>query len=583
MDSAEITDMAQRLSFDAFMNSFLKEWNDHWVEDSGGESVLIIAINQVKFHVPILSRRKLGKFQTKSFVQKTDSHGLFKLTPLDAAGDIIHYLSLDKREEGERFYARVKASFHSMEEALRVRLQEPPEVSSPKSKSFIDFEQDLILGHPFHPTPKSREALSREEAQIFCPEYRNAFGLTWYLVDPEVLFFQHSESFAYERQEEEVFCNPQMLHNNFFYKKGYRLLPVHPWQEKALLNREYFQKYLKTERVVLFHKEEPNWRATSSLRTVFSESSPNMLKFSLSLKLTNSVRHLLPKEVDRGLQLYDVVKSAKFEEFKTDHNGFHILCEPFYLCLKDESGEPSSDSVVVFRENPFRSVQKSKDQAVLSSLTQENLQTAGNGILDLVAEFIGPIENTENLRGWFKAYCQNVLKPFIILQADYGVLLGAHQQNLVISLKNGIPQGCYFRDCQGTGYSELGFKLYSQSIASIREENENVVSSEMGHALFGYYLITNSSFGVISALSQLNPEVEEILIEDLRNFLIPLRAEGVKDPSFLDYLLKEERLKFKGNFFCTLRNINENTTLNPLEIYTLIQNPMKPLPKEKAL
>ena len=167
---------------------------------------------------------------------------------------------------------------------------------------------------------------------------------------------------------------------------------------------------------------------------------------------------------------------------------------------------------VVFRENPFKSVEKSKGKAVLSSLTQENLGTSGNGILDLVSEFIGSVENTENLRSWFQAYCQNVLRPFLILQANYGVLLGAHQQNLVISLENGIPNGCYFRDCQGTGYSELGFKLYSQLIASIREENENVVSSEMGHALFGYYLIANSSFGVISALSPLDPAVEEILI-----------------------------------------------------------------------
>ena len=94
-------------------------------------------------------------------------------------------------------------------------------------------------------------------------------------------------------------------------------------EEKALLNREYFQRYLKTGKLVHFYKEEPNWKATSSLRTVFTENSPYMLKFSLSLKLTNSVRHLLPKEVDRGLQLYDVVKSAKFEDFKKDFEKFY--------------------------------------------------------------------------------------------------------------------------------------------------------------------------------------------------------------------------------------------------------------------
>lgn len=211
------------------------------------------------------------------------------------------------------------------------------------------------------------------------------------------------------------------------------------------------------------------------------------------------------------------------------------------------------------------------------------MTSPGNGILNLVSESIGPVDKLENIRDWFKAYLEEVLKPFLILQANYGVLLGAHQQNLVIKIERGLPKGCYFRDCQGTGYSELGFNLYSPFIKSIQKENENVVSQEMGHALFGYYLITNSSFGVISALSQLSPQFEEVLLSDLRDFIETLRAQGVKDSSFLDYLLESERLKFKGNFFCSLQNINENTSLNPLEIYTTIKNPIVPLPKEKAL
>ena len=44
------------------------------------------------------------------------------------------------------------------------------------------------------------------------------------------------------------------------------------------------------------------------------------------------------------------------------------------------------------------------------------------------------------------------LKPFLIAQADYGILVSAHQQNTVLALEGGYPAGMWFRDCQGTTF-----------------------------------------------------------------------------------------------------------------------------------
>lgn len=52
---------------------------------------------------------------------------------------------------------------------------------------FLAAEQALVLGHPWHPTPKSREGLSEAEARLYSPELRGSFPLHWMAVAPSVL------------------------------------------------------------------------------------------------------------------------------------------------------------------------------------------------------------------------------------------------------------------------------------------------------------------------------------------------------------------------------------------------------------
>ncbi len=47
---------------------------------------------------------------------------------------------------------------------------------------FLAAEQALVLGHPWHPTPKSREGLSDAEARLYSPELRGSFPLHWMAV-----------------------------------------------------------------------------------------------------------------------------------------------------------------------------------------------------------------------------------------------------------------------------------------------------------------------------------------------------------------------------------------------------------------
>jgi len=57
--------------------------------------------------------------------------------------------------------------------------------------------------------------------------------------------------------------------------------------------------------------------------------------------------------------------------------------------------------------------------------------------------------------------------------------------------------------------------------------------------------------------------------------LLELREISTEDQSIFDYLLNDNTLISKGNFYCSLKNINENTMEDPLDIYHKLPNPLK--------
>lgn len=186
---------------------------------------------------------------------------------------------------------------------------------------------------------------------------------------------------------------------------------------------------------------------------------------------------------------------------------------------------------------------------------------------------IAPVaDKSERAREWFRAYLRVAVRPLIDAQSRFGIAMGAHQQNLVLGFRDGLPDRAYFRDCQGTGYSELGFKNFRE-VPSIQRSNGNILTEEMGNYLFSYYLILNSTFNVITAIAGSGWVSEEELIEVYREMLREMRAANPPDLSCLDYLLSAKSLMHKGNFLCSVQNTNENTIENPLSIYLPVENP----------
>ncbi len=575
-------DLAKRHSMSCFFNSLLREWPRHkLVQTHMAKELHLPLSDDSRLILPLLRHSALGRHQyTGSIYLEAGDGARHELDFSQALPLVLQSLSQEFKStaaQAQAFEERVHSSWTFIADALEYRARHAPIPEKLGQYDFLAAEQALLIGHNFHPTPKSHDRMLATEYPRCTPEFAGALRLEWFLVHPSVHLKRQAQNFdptdwLSQLMRQEVDLSPEM---ELKLSEGYRPFPVHPWQMQVLLRHPLISRYHKTGRFIHIGSSRKTWAPTSSMRTVYKQESTYMMKFSMSVKLTNSVRHLLLREVERGLQLYDVLQTEKGHSFQQQNSNFHILGEPAYLALLDENFHGISESLVVLRNNPF-GTDNVAHHLVLATLLQDAPYGGPSLLQQALAQMPVGMDPTVRAQTWLRAFLNVAVRPLLLAQANLGVLLGAHQQNLILSLREGLPVKAYFRDCQGTGYSELGYRLFSPFVKSIQRDNGNVLDPTMGNSLFAYYLVLNSTFNVIATLAQSQGVKEAHLLAQLREFLLDVRCSGVTDPSCLDYLLNDSALRYKGNFFCSLRNLNENTTDDPLAIYTKIENLILP-------
>lgn len=535
----------------AFFNSYLMESKNHSLSSHENYNAFSIPLEGAELIVPVKRISKLGRheYEGRFFLKYKDS---FEIPFMTAAKKLVDSLS----PENEDFYNRVVESKENIVSILETKKFHLHKVYD--TPQFLLAEKALFAGHSLHPAPKSRQGFTRIDSKLYAPEESTGFPLRWFFISSELVISKHSRNFTDTNWLEDMFA---LEFPDMKVPAGLLPYPMHPWQASRILERPEMKEYLASGRLREVAGIGADWHPTSSLRTIYRAEAPYMLKFSLDVKLTNSVRHMLSKELDRGLQVHDVLCSPKGQEFLKNNPQFSVMFEPVYLAIKDLSGEPIKETFVMARENNI----SQENHYLLAFLTQ-NHPSFGKNFIQREIEKLGEGKTFE----WLKSFLQNIIKPILVAESQYGILLGAHQQNLLIRMENHLPTGAVFRDCHGTGYLPKGFENFKEFLD---ESNGNILDEKNGTYLFSYYLVINSLFNVLGAIASEDFEKEEKLIQFVRETFKEWKKADLKDSSCLNYLLSEEKLKHKGNFLCTLKNINENTTGNPLEIYVDIKNP----------
>lgn len=295
-----------------------------------------------------------------------------------------------------------------------------------------------------------------------------------------------------------------------------------------------------------------------------------MIKFSLSVRLTNSVRTLSVKEVKRGMRLARLAQTSRWQALQARYPTMRVMQEDGWVGLRDAQGNIQEESLMALRVNLLFDTPETQTN-VLVSLTQA-APDGGDSLLACAVRRLSErlsLPLAQAARCWVQAYCERILLPLFSAEADYGLVLLAHQQNILVEMQQDLPVGLIYRDCQGSGFTD-GALLW---LAEAGEpEAENRFSEAQLLRYFPYYLLVNSTLAVTAALGAAGFDSEENLMALVRDALAQLRAT-VRDTRCLDYVLESRHWNCKGNFFCYLHDHNENTIVDPAVIYFNFDNP----------
>lgn len=435
---------------------------------------------------------------------------------------------------------------------------------------FLEAEQSLVFGHWLHPTPKSRQGMTYWQQESYAPELRGQFRLQYFAAKMNQV--RHASSRA--AQAPDIVRSLSQLDAEDLDLAGDEcLLPMHPLQAEALLLDPRIQAMQQAGALRHLGQAGSFFSATSSVRTVYGADENWMLKFSLPVRITNSVRLNRRQELEAGVAMAKLIDRIGFRKRSAN---FRIIQDPAYITL-DLPGQSESGFEVILRENPFA---RGKGQGVitLAALTADPLPQAPSRLerlLHTLASKQGdPLPDV--CTAWFQRYLDCAVEPLIRLYDAYGIALEAHQQNSLLDISAGYPTISYYRDNQGFYLSER----YRSLLSTYVPETETIPSlyfpqSEIRDR-FAYYLIVNQVFSVISRMGHDGLCDEGTLLRMLRNHLeqCALAMTGA-GRDFARHVLDLPTIASKANLTTRLFNVDELQCDHAPILYHPVPNPLR--------
>lgn len=578
--------LAEQATVQSFLNCFLRETKE---EDESTN------LNSQKEGEPLIRRLPLQNIDLiipMKYWSETGRHLFsFPIMYKTAEGgkpipaDYLSLVSLlakelllqQGREDAEdELVLRVIMSCQSMRAYIEKRIEDAGKLTE-SDFEFIEAEQSLILGHLLHPTPKSKQGIPADEEEVFTPELKGEFPLHYFKVHRTLVLQDSSvEKKAEEIVREMLLDDPAVSHEFIMehcMDEEYCLVPVHPLQARELVKREGVQKLMETGKLIDAGQAGVSFTPTSSLRTVYHKTSKYMFKFSVPVKITNSLRANKPNELDRGVEISRLLHSELGKKLKIKYPDFHIVQDPAFLNIN--TGEEESGFEVVIRENPF--YEESRNASLIAGLCQDHPYGGENRLFSIIMN----IANKENRstqavsKDWFKRYLSLSIEPMLWLYENYGLALEAHQQNSIIQLHEGYPASFYYRDNQGYYYAESKASMLQALLPDLSEKSETICSDAVADERLRYYLFFNHIFGLINGFGTAGLIQEEKLINQLRNTLEKHAEKAAFSKALLQSLLNEEELPCKANLLTRLLDKDELVgSLEDQSVYVNVKNPL---------
>ncbi|MEI5906002.1 IucA/IucC family protein [Bacillus spongiae] len=583
-------------SFQAFLNGYIREisggrWmkKDEWVKEQRTSEIMTepyvyeleLPLQSIRLAIGVKYRSLVGRHtfgitltysEGNRVWEKSDE--LITIMTLNQELYLRSQINLSGQHDPryDELTIRIMDSYQTMTRIIEQRMEDATSLYDSNS-SFIETEQSLIYGHWLHPTPKSRQGMAQWQQSTFSPELKGSFQLHYFLVNRSIVressVLHESASQICKQPLIQSECEINTLENEC-------VIPIHPLQAQWLLQQPSVKEVMEAGLIQELGILGPYYQATSSLRTVYNEDDPYMYKFSIPVKVTNSLRVNRRHELKAGGLMASLMNKL---HYTIHYPSFQIIHDPAFITV-DFPDQLESGFEVIIRSNVF---QRGQGEGIssIAALVQDPIpghkSRLYNIIVDLVQLESESLES-ESLESvsfkWFKEYWHCTIEPLIKLYDQYGIALEAHQQNSVLDVSAGYPKTYYYRDNQGYYLS----KSYQESLLNLEpmlvESPELFYEDECIQDRFAYYLIWNQLFSIIHRLGADHLIREEELLkwstEQLRDLLTQLGKSG---KTFVQSILNNEKLAYKGNLLTSFYNVDELTAELEQAVYCNVPNP----------
>ena len=582
-------ELANRLAMQHLVNAYSQETGKASLFEKYQQNSTQLAFSQglTLLSLP-LSLIQAQLFVPLSYVSRVGRHRIAALPQIFQKGQKLNFSAaamvsllleeLVQQSEGcvdaASLVERWIQSRDALQQFLNIRAEDFDALVQAK-QSFIESEQALILGHSMHPAPKSRTGFVHEDWQKYSPEACGQTQLHYWLVAPEYI----AEGTALEqvfsiqlKQEIKWHLSESELETLAAYAH-YKLLPLHPWQARYLQSKVWFKSLKAKLKIIDLGEKAWIFSPTTSVRTLASFNAPWMLKPSLSVMITNSIRVNLAKECHRGEMTHRLWHSELGRDILKQCPTLKAVNDPAWIALQLD-GEIIDETICIVRDQPFIPEQQ---VTCIASLCQDHPveeRNRFNALFDQIASQQKLNDKAQIAHDWFKTFLNISLSPLMYVYHRYGMAFESHQQNVLVEFKDGWPQWLWLRDNQGFYYIEEFAGEILQQFPELHDKAHAVGSKAFVDERFSYYFFGNTLFGIINAIGATGFVSEQDLLSVLQQHLFDLLKQ-YPDSSLIQSLLYQPTLPYKGNLLTRLYELDE--LIAPVEnqsVYIQLANPL---------
>jgi siderophore synthetase component len=576
-----------RASIRGLLNSFFREIGVYDIRCGGAESWFLPQDGAgIPFAVELPnSRRKLigkvlyfsniGQHRYGDLFYLVDQEGKWMLAETEQVIDAVleEVSSFDTSERRNERFASLKMQIDNSMRNMNRYLEASMKRSKEKAGDDLDYvgsEQSLLLGHPFHPTPKSAEGFLEEELANYAPELQASFRLRYFAVAQE-----HVEEEWLDGYEAAIPSDVTAYAVDVLSDRAalYKLLPVHPWQAEYVLRDERLHSLQREQKLIDLGELGAIVYPTSSVRTVWSPEMGFFFKLPLHVRITNFVRENTPEQVRRTMDAAKVVQQASLAAGIGEPQ---IMLETGYRTLQigsEGSEDLAASLAVVFRRAEQLTGDVCRNSFVVASLLEDTPEDGLPKLGKAVRQSLLAGETDPVPEQWLRAYLQISLLPLLRLFADTGISLEAHVQNSVVELHGGMPVRFYVRDLEGASVDRELADTAGWTEQLIRSDSPVLYTEAEAWLRLQYYFVVNHLGGLVPQLArhhgmeelQLWKVVRAVLQEERTN----MDGSNSRLSHYIDELLTKDGLPAKANLISRFQERGETP------LYVDVPNPIQ--------